>query len=98
MLAAVAFWIIGGLAAGTLSGCGGMGQSDHGTRTTVWAIGIPGVAILHNTKVSPVNTDTSENKAVQVNTTDIAPKFKEAIAKTPNISHAKFAKYAKFRF
>ncbi len=76
MLAAVAFWIIGGLAAGTLSGCGGMGQSDHGTRTTVWAIGIPGVAILHDTTVSPVNTDTSDNEAIQVNTIDIDPKFK----------------------
>ena len=68
--------LIGGLAAGTLSGCGGMGQSDHGTRTTVWAIGVPGVAILHDTTVSPVNTDTSDNEAIQVNTIDIDPKFK----------------------
>lgn len=68
--------LVGGITAGSLSGCAGMDQADHQTSTTVWAVGIPGVAILRDSRVQPDNRGDSANTATQVNTLDVEPKFK----------------------
>lgn len=68
--------LIGGITAGTLSGCAGLDQADHQTTTTVWAVGVPGVAILRDSRVQPDNRGTSTTTATQVNTLDIEPKIK----------------------
>ena len=68
--------LVGGIAATSLSGCAGMDQADHETSTTVWAIGVPGVAILRDTHVAPDNRGDSRNTATQVNTLDVEPKIK----------------------
>ena len=68
--------LAGGLAAGTLTGCAGLDQADHQTSTTVWAVGVPGVAILRDSRVSPDNRGTSTTTATQVNTLDVEPKVK----------------------
>ena len=60
-----------GLAVGALTGCGGMAQSDHEVATTVWAVGIPGVAILHDTRINPDNRGTAQMDASQTNTVDV---------------------------
>ena len=64
-----------GLAAGTLSGCGGLAQSDHKTSTTVWAVGIPGVAILHDATVMPDNRGDTANRTTQHNKADVEVEF-----------------------
>ena len=68
--------LVGGIAATSLSGCAGMDQADHQTATTVWAVGIPGVAILRDTRIAPDNRGDSRNTATQVNTLDVEPKIK----------------------
>ena len=68
--------LIGGITAGTLSGCAGLDQADHQTTTTVWAVGVPGVAILRDSRVQPDNRGTSTTAATQVNTLDVEPKIK----------------------
>ena len=59
-----------------LTGCAGLDQADHQTTTTVWAVGVPGVAILRDSRVSPDNRGTSTTTATQVNTLDVEPKVK----------------------
>ena len=59
-----------------LAGCAGLDQADHQTSTTVWAIGVPGVAILRDSRVQPDNRGTSTTTATQVNTLDVEPKVK----------------------
>ena len=68
--------LVGGIAAGSFSGCAGMDQADHETSTTVWAIGVPGVAILRDSRITPDNRGTSANTSTQVNTLDVEPKIK----------------------
>ena len=68
--------LVGGITAGTLSGCAGLDQADHQTSTTVWAVGVPGVAILRDSRVQPDNRGTSTTTATQVNTLDVEPKVK----------------------
>ena len=68
--------LVGGITAGTLSGCAGLDQADHQTSTTVWAIGVPSVAILRDSRVQPDNRGTSTTTATQVNTLDVEPKVK----------------------
>ena len=65
-----------GLAAGTLAGCGGLAQSDRQVSTSVWAIGVPGVAILRDTRVSPDNKGDATHLATQTNLLDVEPKIK----------------------
>ena len=65
--------LLGGVLAGTMSGCGGLAQSDHTTSTSVWAIGIPGVAILHDTVVKPDNRGDDTTEARQENTAVFRP-------------------------
>ena len=60
----------------TLAGCAGLDQADHQTTTTVWAVGVPGVAVLRDSRVSPDNRGTSTTTATQVNTLDVEPKVK----------------------
>ena len=47
--------LVAGAAAGTLTGCGGLAQSDREVSTCVWAIGVPGIAILRDAHVAPDN-------------------------------------------
>ena len=68
--------LIAGAAAGTLTGCGGMTQSDREVSTSVWAIGVPGVAILRDTHVMPDNRGDAANDATQTNVLTVEPKFK----------------------
>ena len=68
--------LVGGIAVGTCSGCAGLDQADHQTSTTVWAIGVPGVAVLRDSRVQPDNRGTSSTTATQVNTLDVEPKVK----------------------
>ena len=68
--------LLGGLATGTFTGCAGLDQADHQTSTTVWAVGIPGIAVLRDTQVRPDNKGPSSTTATQVNTLDVEPKFK----------------------
>ena len=68
--------LIAGAAAGTLTGCGGMTQSDREVSTSVWAIGVPGVAILRDTHVMPDNKGEATHDATQTNVLTVEPKFK----------------------
>ena len=65
-----------GLAAGTLAGCGGLTQSDRQVSTSVWAIGVPGVAILRDTRVDPDNKGNATHATSQINVIDVEPKVK----------------------
>lgn len=67
---------IGAMLALAAPGCGGLAQSDRTTSTSVWAIGVPGVAILREASMSPDNRGPDDNTATQVNTIDVEPKFK----------------------
>ena len=68
--------LLGGTAVYFCNGCAGLDQADHQTSTTVWAIGVPGVAILRDSRVQPDNRGTSTTTANQVNTLDVEPKIK----------------------
>ena len=68
--------LVAGAAAGTLTGCGGMTQSDHEVSTSVWAIGVPGVAILRDTHVMPDNRGDSMKEASQTNMLHVDSKLK----------------------
>lgn len=68
--------LIAGAAAGTLTGCGGMAQRDREVSTSVWAIGIPGVAILHDAHVMPDNRGDSMSEATQTNMLHVDSKLK----------------------
>ena len=68
--------LIAGAAAGTLTGCGGMTQSDREVSTSVWAIGVPGVAILRDTHVMPDNKGDATHDATQTNLLHVDTKLK----------------------
>lgn len=68
--------LLGGIAAGTVAGCSGMSQSDHEVATSVWAIGIPGVAIMKQTSIAPQNVSDRDNTAGQSNPVTVAPSLK----------------------
>jgi len=46
-----------------LSGCGGITQYDRPSSITAWAIGLPGVAIIKQSEVTPANTASGSNEA-----------------------------------
>ena len=64
----VAALIGGGVVTG-LSGCSGMSQRDHEVATSVWAVGIPGVAVIKQSTISPENLSEKDNTATQINPT-----------------------------
>ena len=68
--------LVAGAAAGSLTGCGGLAQSDHEVSTSVWAIGVPGVAILRDTRVSPDNRGDTVHDAEQTNKLTVNTKLK----------------------
>lgn len=67
--------LIGGVACGSITGCGGMSQSDRQVSTSVWAIGVPGVAILRDTRVDPDNRGDNLNEQKQTNNLHVRPSF-----------------------
>ena len=68
--------LLAGAAAGTLTGCGGMAQHDREVSTSVWAIGVPGVAILRDTHVMPDNRGDAAQDSTQLNVLSVEPKIK----------------------
>lgn len=68
--------LLAGAAAGTLTGCGGLTQTDRGTTTSVWAIGVPGVAILRDSHVAPDNRGDATHDANQTNLLHVDTKLK----------------------
>ena len=71
----VAALIGGGVVTG-LSGCSAMSQRDHEVATSVWAVGIPGVAVIKQSTISPENLSEKDNTAAQVNPVTVTPTFK----------------------
>ena len=65
--------LVAGATAVTLTGCGGLAQSDREVSTCVWAIGVPGIAILRDSRVDPdmhgtANHDATVNAEMQTTT------------------------------
>ena len=59
-----------------LSGCSGLSQRDHEVSTSVWAVGIPGVAIIKQSAISPDNRSEKDNTAIQSNPVSVSPRLK----------------------
>ena len=68
--------LIGGGVVTGLSGCSGLSQRDHEVSTSVWAVGIPGVAIIKQSAISPDNRGEKDNTAMQSNPVSVKPKLK----------------------
>ncbi len=68
--------LLGGLAASAATGCSGLSQRDHEVSTSVWAVGIPGVAIIKQSAISPDNRGEKDNTAIQSNPVSVKPSFK----------------------
>ena len=68
--------LVAGAAAGSLTGCGGLAQSDRQVSTSVWAIGVPGVAILRESHVEPDNSGDAIHDAEQTNKLTINTRLK----------------------
>ena len=59
-----------------LSGCSGLSQRDHEVSTSVWAVGIPGVAVIKQSTISPDNRGEKDNTAIQSNPVSVSPRLK----------------------
>ena len=59
-----------------LSGCSGLSQRDHEVSTSVWAVGIPGVAVIKQSTISPDNRGEKDNTAIQSNPVSVKPSFR----------------------
>ena len=68
--------LIGGGVVTGLSGCSGLSQRDHEVSTSVWAVGIPGVAIIKQSAISPDNKSEKDNTAIQSNPVSVSPRLK----------------------
>lgn len=58
------------------AGCGSMTQRDHETTTSVWAIGVPGIAVIKQSTISPDNKGNAHNEAKQVNPITVSTSLK----------------------
>ena len=68
--------LIGGGVVTGLSGCSVLSQRDQEVSTSVWDIGIPGVAVIKQSTISPDNRGEKDNTAIQSNPVSVSPKLK----------------------